>query len=238
MIKRATDAGIKKFFLPNIDSHSIASMLSLSAEDSNCLPLMGLHPCSVNESWEQEISAIEEYLFNKPDIKFWGIGETGLDYYWDKTLIEKQKVSFQQHITWAKQLQLPIIIHSRDSTDDCIEMISKNKDENLKGVFHCFSGTADQAKKITELGFFLGIGGVITFKNGGLDQIMEHIDIGNVVLETDSPYLAPVPYRGKRNESSYLTFIAKKLASIKNLDVSEVASITSANASKLFQLTF
>ncbi|HUM48108.1 MAG TPA: TatD family hydrolase, partial [Chitinophagales bacterium] len=178
----------------------------------------------------------EEYFFHQPEIKFWGIGETGLDYYWDKTFISTQKENFQLHIEWAKELKLPIIIHSRDATDDCIEMISKNKDERLTGIFHCFSGTLEQAKQIESLGFYLGIGGVLTFKNSGLDKVMEQLDLSHIVLETDSPYLAPAPHRGKRNESSYLKLVAEKLSAVKNLPLEEVAVITSANAKKVFQL--
>jgi len=198
--------------------------------------MMGLHPCSVKENWETEIGEIENSLFDKKH-KWYGIGETGLDYYWDKTFIEKQKENFQQHIDWAKQLQLPIIIHSRDALDDCIEMIRKNKNENLRGIFHCFSGTTEQANQIMELDFYLGIGGVVTFKNGGLDKVLSEIPMDYTVLETDSPYLAPVPFRGKRNESGYLKYVVKKISEIKNISEEEVATITTRNAEKVFQIT-
>jgi TatD DNase family protein len=179
---------------------------------------------------------INKFLFDQKKIRFYGIGETGLDYYWDKTLIEKQKENFQLHIDWAKQLELPIIIHSRDALDDCIEMIQKNKDEKLRGIFHCFSGTLEQAKQIMELDFYLGIGGVVTFKNSGLDKVMEQLSLSLVVLETDSPYLAPVPFRGERNESSYLKFVVEKIAAIKKLSVDEIATMTTENAMKVFNI--
>jgi len=234
MFQRALEIGVKRFFLPNIDSSSIEAMLVTSQSHRDfCFPMMGLHPCSVKENWDSEIKEIEKWLM-KTEHKWYGIGETGLDYYWDKTFIPKQKENFQKHIDWAKQLQLPIIIHSRDALDDCIEMIRKNKNENLKGIFHCFSGTIEQAKQIIDLDFYLGIGGVVTFKNGGLDKVLPEIDLSHVVLETDSPYLAPVPFRGKRNESSYLKYVVEKLALVKNISVEEVAAATTANAQKIF----
>ncbi|MCY7410879.1 MAG: TatD family hydrolase [Chitinophagales bacterium] len=236
MLQRADDAGVKKFFLPNIDSASIDSLLHLTSEhQTTCYPMMGLHPCSVKENWKIEIEKIETLLFNS-NYKWFGIGETGLDYYWDKTFIDLQKQNFQLHIDWAKQLHLPIIIHSRDSLSDSIEMIKKNKDENLTGIFHCFSGNEEEAGQIIEMNFFLGIGGVVTFKNGGLNKVLEKIPLTHVVLETDSPYLAPAPHRGKRNESSYLKLVVKKIAEVKNISEEEVAAITTANALKVFKI--
>lgn len=236
MMQRAANKGVEKFFLPNIESGSIKSMLTLStAFQDRCFPMMGLHPCSVKDNWKEEIMVIEEYLFQKPEIQFWGIGETGLDYYWDKTFTDLQQKNFQLHIDWAKQLKLPIIIHSRDATDDCIAMIRKNKDVNLTGIFHCFSGSIEQAREIIDLDFYLGIGGVVTFRNAGLDKVIEHLDLSHIVLETDSPYLAPVPFRGKRNESSFLSLVLEKLAAIKNLPVEEVAASTSENAKQVFK---
>ncbi|MEP7128180.1 MAG: TatD family hydrolase [Chitinophagales bacterium] len=236
MIHRAMHAGVDAFFLPNIESATIKSMLDLTATyREKCFPMMGLHPCSVKENWKEEINNIEDYLFRKPELQFRGIGETGLDYYWDKTFVPQQKENFQLHIDWAKELQLPIIIHSRDATDDCIEMIRENKSEKLNGIFHCFSGDLNQAKQIIELGFYLGIGGVVTFKNGGLDKVLEQLDLNRIVLETDSPYLAPVPHRGKRNESSYLRLIAEKISTLKNISTEEVASVTTSNANQLFE---
>ncbi len=236
MLQRADDAGVKKFFLPNIDSNSIDSLLQLSKEHSStCYPMVGLHPCSVKENWKTEIEKIQTLLFDS-NFKWFGIGETGLDYYWDKSFVDRQKENFQLHVDWAKKLQLPIIIHSRDSLSDSIEMIKKKKDENLTGIFHCFSGNEEEAKQIMDLDFFLGIGGVVTFKNGGLDKVLEKIPLTHVVLETDSPYLAPAPHRGKRNESSFLKLVVKKIAEVKNIDVEEVAAITTANALKVFKI--
>jgi TatD DNase family protein len=237
VLMRASQAGVTKLFLPNIDSGSVESMNLLSSQHRDtCHPMMGLHPCSVKENWNEEIQVIEKWLFNSSH-QWYGIGETGLDYYWDTTFIQRQKKNFQKHIDWAKQLRLPIIIHSRDALDDCIEMIARNKDENLSGIFHCFSGTAEQAKRIMELGFYLGIGGVVTFKNGGLDKVLPEVGLKQVVLETDSPYLAPVPFRGKRNESGYLTLVVKKISALLNLQEDEVAKLTTANALKVFQLS-
>lgn len=236
MMDRAISAGVDQFYLPNVDTGTIESMLDLcSTYRSRCFPMMGLHPCSVKENWQQEILTIEEHLFKRPDIRFKGIGETGLDFYWDKTFIEAQRENFKRHIAWATELELPLIIHSRDAMDACIQMISEHKSAALRGIFHCFSGTKEQAEEIINLGFLLGIGGVVTFKNAGLDQVLESIDLHHLVLETDSPYLAPVPYRGKRNESSYLPLIAARVAAVKQTLAEEVASITSANAKQLFQ---
>ncbi|MBX7108564.1 MAG: TatD family hydrolase [Chitinophagales bacterium] len=235
MMQRAFDKNIDTFLLPNVEAATIPSMLNLVEKyPHSCFPMMGLHPCSVKENWKEEVAAIHEYLFDRPSIKFYGIGETGLDYYWSKEFLSQQKENFQLHIDWAKELSLPVIIHSRESTDDCIEMIRKNKSERLRGIFHCFSGNAEQATQITGLGFYLGIGGVVTFKNGGLDSVLNMIELDYIVLETDAPYLAPVPHRGKRNESSYLPLIAEKIAAIKKVSADEVAAITTSNAKHLF----
>ena len=236
MIERAQQAGVMKFFLPNIDTASVDAMQLLSDQyPAVCYPMMGLHPCSVNEKWEEEISGIEQWITNDR-FQWYGIGETGLDYYWDKTFIDRQKENFLVHINWAKQFRLPLIIHSRDAIDDCISLVSQHKTDDLGGIFHCFSGTLEQARQIIDLGFYLGIGGVVTFKNSGLDKVMEETDLDQVVLETDSPYLAPVPYRGKRNESSYLQHVVKKLSEIKKIPKEEVATITTANALELFKI--
>lgn len=235
MFARAEDAGVKKFFLPNNDLTSVQAMVKLSTEHAHCYPMMGLHPAAVKENWEEELKQTEEWLLKK-EIKWYGIGETGLDYYWDKTFIAEQKENLQQHINWAKQLQLPIILHSRDAMDDCIEMMEKNKDENLQGIFHCFSGTMVQAKRIMNLGFFMGIGGVITYKKSGLAELVAELPMDFLVLETDSPYLAPVPFRGKRNESSYLKYVVEKIAEVKKIVVEEVARITSENAKRVSKI--
>lgn len=235
MLQRALEAGIEAFFLPNVDVATIDSMLQLAASfPDECFPMMGLHPCSVNDNWQSEIAAIEDQLFKQSQVKYWGVGETGLDFYWDKTFIPKQQENFQLHIDWAKTLGLPIIIHSRNATDECIATIRKNKSGKLRGIFHCFSGNLEQAQQIIDAGFYLGIGGVATFKNGGLDSVLDKIDLSHIVLETDAPYLAPVPYRGKRNESSYLKLIAEKVSLIVEKSVEDVAAITTSNARQLF----
>lgn len=244
MMQRAFDAGVQKLYLPNIESASVESMLQLSAKyPKQCFPMMGLHPCSVKENVEQELAGVEEYLFRKKNVKagssagdpaFYAVGEIGLDYYWDRTFVPQQQGAFREQIRWAKQLHLPIVIHSRDSTDDCIKIVRELKDENLRGIFHCFSGTLEQAKQIIDLGFYLGIGGVVTFKNSGLDRIVAQLDLKHLVLETDSPYLAPVPFRGKRNETAYITYVVKKIAEVKNCSEEEVAKATTENAEKIF----
>lgn len=237
MMQRAFDAGVGKFFLPNIDNSTITLMLELSKQyPGSCYPMMGLHPGSVKEDWQTENEKIEKRL-SETSSRWFGIGETGLDYYWDKTFIPQQKENFQRHIEWAKQYHLPLIIHSRDALDDCIEMVKRNNDQNLRGIFHCFSGTAKQAEQIISMDFYLGIGGVLTFKNSGLDKALEEIALSSIVLETDAPYLAPVPFRGKRNESSYLSLIVKKIAEIKKITEEEVSTITTQNAEKVFQVS-
>ena len=236
VIERAVASGVSKMFLPNIDSTTIESMLKVVANyPSHFFPMMGLHPCSVKENWEAELKVVEENLFNNK-VKFYGVGETGLDFYWDKTFIEQQKSSLVKQINWAADLNLPIIIHSRDATNECIELINNENKKNCFGVFHCFSGTLEQAKEIVDMGFYLGIGGVVTFKNGGLDRVLPNLSIDHIVLETDSPYLAPVPHRGKRNESSYLPHVVSKISERMNISEAEVVIATSKNSIKLFSL--
>lgn len=237
VISRMQDNHVDTCMLPNIDMDSIDAMHKLALADPGLFyPMMGLHPCSVKEDYRTVLDKMEENINNKR-INYIGIGETGLDYYWDITFKNQQKASLEIHIEWAKRFDLPIILHCRDSFDDVYSLIAKNNDEKLTGVFHCFTGTIDDALKVKELGgFYLGIGGVLTFKNSGLDKTVMELDINDMVLETDSPYLAPVPFRGKRNESSYLDRIANKLAEIKSLSIKEIADITSANAEKLFSM--
>jgi TatD DNase family protein len=232
MLKRADNEGIKKIFLPAIDNSSHENMLKVEAEFATCKSMMGVHPCSVKENYQEELRIAQEYLEKR---KFIAIGETGLDFYWDLTFKTEQQKVFQQHIEWSLQHDIPVVIHSRNSTDECIELISKNHNGNLKGVFHCFSGTIEQAKKVIDLNFYLGIGGVLTYKNSGLQTVLENLELENIILETDAPYLTPVPFRGKRNECSYLKFVVEKLAEIKKMSVDEIAEITTANAEKLFQ---
>lgn len=232
MIERAIASGINKFYLPNIDSTSIEGMLDLEKTYPGiCMPMMGLHPCSVNERVEQELKTVEEWL-NKRE--FSAIGEIGIDLYWDKTFFEEQKTAFKTQIDWALKFNYPIVIHCREAFDEIYDILSAYR-ILPKGIFHCFSGNFEQAQKIIALNVFkLGIGGVVTFKNSGLDKVVEQTDLKHLVLETDSPYLAPVPYRGKRNESAYLIKVAEKIAELKQISIEKVAEITSANADEIF----
>lgn len=233
---RAQNAGVTCFLLPNIDSKSIPLMERLLIEQENTIPMMGLHPAYVKEDWEKELAHIEKHLFDNP-MKYCAVGEIGMDLFWDKTFVEEQKIVFQRQISWAKQLQLPIAIHARDAFNEIFEIIDVENSESLKGVFHCFTGTLEQANKIINYGGFkLGIGGVITYKNSGLDEVVKSIDLKHLVIETDAPYLSPVPFRGKRNESSYLTHVVEKLSEIYQIPSKIIAEITSKNASTLFQL--
>jgi TatD DNase family protein len=234
LIESADKVGIIKILMPAIDSSTHNKMLETEQKFSTiCLSMMGVHPCSVKENYIAELDRAGAYLSQR---KFVAIGETGLDFYWDTTFKDQQYDAFQRQIEWALQYDIPVVIHSRNSTSECIDMVSKNQKGKLKGVFHCFSGSLEQAKQITDLGFYLGIGGVVTFKNAGLDKIVNEIDLKHVVLETDAPYLAPVPFRGKRNEPAYISYVAQKLADIKKTSVEEIASVTAANAQKLFGL--
>lgn len=241
MLQNAMNAGVQKFLLPNVDAESIPVMHQLCEQyPQNCFAMMGLHPCSVKENYLQDLAWVEQYLFqHKTEFQFKNfiaVGEIGLDYYWDKTLIPQQKDAFRKQIQWAKQLQLPIAVHARDSLDDILQIIEEEQDGTLNGVLHCFTGNIQQAEKGIALGFYLGIGGVVTFKNSGLDKVVEQISLKHIILETDAPYLAPVPFRGKRNESAYIKIIAEKLSQIKQVSVSEIATITTENAIKLFKL--
>ncbi|HUC83011.1 MAG TPA: TatD family hydrolase [Flavisolibacter sp.] len=232
MIAAASAAGLKAIYLPAIDSSTHERMLDTEKAFPLCRSMMGLHPCSVKEDFAKEIEIIKAYLSQH---QFIAVGEIGLDFYWDKTFTEQQYAAFHQHIELALQHQLPIVIHSRNAIDECIDVVAQYP--GLRGVFHCFSGNATQAEKIIELNFMLGIGGVVTFKNGGLDKVLPQVGLSHLVLETDSPYLAPVPYRGKRNEPAYTKLVADKIALLLNLSVEEVAAITTQNAEKLFSLS-
>lgn len=233
-ISRAKEQGISKILMPAIDSTTHQQMMKVEEEFAGvCVSMMGLHPCSVKGNFEDELSTVRNHLETR---NFIAIGEIGLDFYWDKTFLDQQYMAFDRQIDWALEMDLPIVIHSRDAIDECIEVVSKRQNGSLKGVFHCFGGSLDQAKAILGLGFYLGIGGVLTFKKAGLDKVLESIDLEHVILETDAPYLAPVPYRGKRNESSYLSLVARNLANVKEMQYDDVARITSANTEKLFRL--
>jgi TatD DNase family protein len=234
VVERAKEKGIRSILMPAIDSTTHFRMLQLEKDHPElCMAMMGVHPTSVKANYVEELRVAEDHLSRR---KFVAVGETGLDFYWDLTYKEQQYDAFRRQIQWAKQYDIPVVIHSRNSTNECIEAVREQQDGRLKGVFHCFSGTTEQAKAVMGLGFYLGIGGVVTFKNGGLDKVMQEIDLSYVVLETDAPYLAPVPYRGKRNESSYIIYVAEKLAGIKGSSVEEIAATTTANARKLFGL--
>lgn len=235
MMERAISLGVGHFYLPNIDKRSVEGMLQLETDyPGKCHPMMGLHPCSVGADYEEELAHVRDWLDKRP---FCAIGEIGLDLYWDKTFYEQQQDAFRRQIRWAKALNIPIVIHSRESTDECLAIVASEKDDTLRGVFHCFSGTLEQAKQVIDLGFYIGIGGVATFKNGGMDKVLPFIDLQHVVLETDAPYLAPVPHRGKRNESAYIQIIAERVAVLTEKPYLEVADITSRNAMALFSLT-
>jgi TatD DNase family protein len=232
MLRQCDDSDIKRIYMPNIDHTSIDSMLEVEhRHPKQCFSMMGLHPCSVKKDFENELYRVEEWLAKR---KFVAVGEIGTDLYWDKTFWAQQQEAFKIQVGWAKKYKLPIVIHCRESMDQAIELLEPLLDKQLTGIFHCFSGTLEQAKKIISMGFYLGIGGVVTFKNGGLDKILPDIEIKNMVLETDSPYLAPTPHRGKRNSPMYIPHIADKIAEIKNLSAEEVKLITTKNALNLF----
>lgn len=234
MMTRAGNERIKLILMPAIDSQNHPGMLKTERDfEGKCLAMMGLHPCSVKEGYKQELKTVREYFDKR---RFVAVGETGLDFYWDRTFTNEQYESFQTQIELALQYDIPVVIHSRNSIDECIKVIAKNQNGHLKGVFHCFSGNTEQAKQIIDLGFYLGIGGVLTFKNSGLDTVMADIDMNNIVLETDAPYLAPVPFRGKRNECSYLKYVVEKLSEVKKIPKEEIEDITTKNAKKLFSL--
>ncbi len=232
MLQRAFDAGVAELYMPNCNSETIDSMMQLAKEyPKQCLPMMGLHPCYVKEDYEKELTIVEEWLSKE---KFYAVGEIGLDYHWDLTFKEQQIIAFEQQIDWAIKYDLPIVIHSRKSTQDCIDVIRKKQNGSLKGVFHCFGGSLEEAKQIIDLGFYIGIGGVVTFKNSNLPDIIKEVGIGYVILETDAPYLAPTPYRGKRNESSYIPLIAERLVDVTQFELKDIARITTHNAHTLF----
>ena len=232
LIEVANTAGVERFFMPNIDSGSIKRMLELENEfPGKCFSMMGLHPCSVKENWKEEMAIVEDWLSKR---KFAAVGEMGIDLYWDKTFIVEQKIVFRKQVELANQYKLPIVIHTRDSFEVAYDLLKEMRKEEPCGIFHCFTGNVEQAKKVIDLGFYIGIGGVVTFKNSGLDKTVAEINLKNMVLETDAPYLAPVPFRGKRNEPVYLVKLAERIAEIKNCSLQDVAQITSENAEKIF----
>ncbi|MBU0696983.1 MAG: TatD family hydrolase [Bacteroidetes bacterium] len=231
-MQRCRENGIHRLFLPNVNSASIPLVLGLSKRYPEvCFPMLGLHPCDVKEDYEKELSQIYEVAEKE---RVYAIGEIGMDLYWDKTFIKEQQHSFRTQIAWAKELDLPIVIHCRDAFEEVFEVLEDLKDEKLRGIFHCFTGNLEQAQKVIQLNFYLGIGGVLTYKKAGLAEVIQDIDLKHLVLETDAPYLAPVPYRGKPNESAYLIHVAQKLAVIKGMSLEQVAEITTANSIKVF----
>lgn len=234
MLQRALDAGVRKLMLPNIDHDSIDGMHALcDAHPGICFPMMGLHPCHVKEDASKDLAEVERLL---SEGRYYAVGEIGIDLYWDKSLLAQQQEAFRTQVRWAKQLALPIVIHSRESFQECFAIVEEENDDSLRGVFHCFTGSVEEARSVTSLGgFFLGIGGVITYPKSGLAATMREVGAEHCVLETDAPYLAPVPYRGKRNESSYIPLVAQALAQATDRSLDRIAELTTMNAEKLFQ---
>lgn len=234
MMQRAFEAGVQRFFIPAIDSGYTKSMYQLEKDfPNNVYLMMGLHPCSVKENYEEELAHVEEQ-FNKRT--FYAVGEIGIDLYWDKSTLSIQQDAFKRQIQLAKQKKLPIVIHCREAFDEIFEVLESEKSENLFGIFHCFTGTQEQAERAISYNMKLGIGGVVTFKNGKIDRFLHEIPLEHIVLETDAPYLAPTPYRGKRNESSYLQLIAQKVANIYGISIDEVAKVTTKNSKNIFSI--
>lgn len=233
VMKRAADEGVEKFYLPAIDSSETENLLKLEQKfPGKCFAMMGLHPCSVKDDYEHELDLVYSFLQKR---KFAAVGEIGLDFYWDKSFATQQYKAFHRQIEWALEFILPVVLHTREAVQQSIDVIKEYKGKGLRGIFHCFSGTLQQALDIIDAGFYLGIGGVVTYKNAGLAEVVKEIDLKHIVLETDSPYLTPVPLRGKRNESSYLKYVIAKIAEVKNISVDEVVDITTKNAEVIFK---
>jgi TatD DNase family protein len=234
IMKNAVAVGINKIIMPAIDSSTLEAMLKVEQQfPEQCIAMMGLHPCYVKENHKEELKLVEEWIGKR---KFIAIGEIGLDFYWDKTFAKEQHIVFETQMQWALDLQLPIAIHTRNAMGETIEAVKPFAKKGLRGVFHCFSGSKESAEQIIGMGFHLGLGGVLTYKNAGVAEAVKDISMEYIVLETDAPYLAPVPYRGKTNEPAYMIEVAKKLAEIKSLPLHEIAAITTSNAEKLFGL--
>ena len=232
LMQRSLDNKVSRLFLPNVDSDSMALVFGLTEQyPEYCFPMLGLHPCDVKENFKEELDSISKEIARR---KIYAIGEIGIDLHWDKTTLSIQQQAFRTQIGWAKHSGLPIVIHCREAFDEIFDILSELKDDKLRGIFHCFSGTLEQAEKVIQLGFYLGIGGVLTYKNSGLDKVVQDISLDHLVLETDSPYLTPVPFRGKPNESSYLIYIAQKLADLKQVSLEEIAEVTTYNSRVVF----
>jgi TatD DNase family protein len=232
VMERAALAGVTKFYLPAIDKSTAESMFNLESKYADrCFAMIGLHPCSVSAAYEGELDFIKMLLKTR---QFAGIGETGLDFYWDTSFKKEQYIALNQQIGWALEYNLPLILHTRNAMQETIDVIKQYNGTGLNGIFHCFGGTIAEAQQIIDCCFLLGIGGVVTYKKSGLAEVLKDIDLVHIVLETDAPYLSPVPYRGKRNESSYIIEVAKKISEIKNVTVEEVKKLTTVNAERLF----
>ncbi len=234
VVQRALQNGVEHILLPNIDLDSIEPMLATEdAYPSVCRSMMGLHPCYVNENVKQTLDTIHGWFAKR---QFIAVGEIGIDLYWDKTFRKQQEWAFVTQLNWAKEMDLPVVIHTRDSIEETLALLSNEQDGSLRGVFHCFGGNIEEAKAINDLGFHLGLGGVSTFKNSGMDKVIPELDLDKVILETDCPYLAPVPHRGKRNEPAYTQLVLNRLAECRQIDVQQAQQITTANAKALFSL--
>tara|TARA_Y100001956_G_scaffold25720_1_gene25485 strand:+ start:1904 stop:2677 length:774 start_codon:yes stop_codon:yes gene_type:complete len=234
VVQRALEQGVEKILLPNIDLESIQPMLATEAAYPDvCRSMMGLHPCYVDSNVKQTLDTIHSW-FDKHS--FIAVGEIGIDLYWDKTYKAEQEMAFITQLNWAKEMNLPVVIHTRDSIEETLALLRSEQDGSLSGVFHCFGGSVEEAKAINDLGFHLGLGGVSTFKNGGMDKVIPHLDMNYVILETDCPYLAPVPHRGKRNEPAYVSLIAQRIADLRNCSINDINTITSKNVKQLFLL--
>ncbi len=232
VLERAKAAGIERIFLPAIDNETHEDLIEFAQKYADyCMPMMGLHPCSVNETVENELRIVRDYLTS---LSFMAIGEIGLDFYHSTDFKEMQFHAFNQQIEWGVEMSLPLVIHSRSSMDECIKSVEYVGNGKATGIFHCFGGDERQALKVIEMGFYLGIGGVVTYKNAGLAELVKRISLDHIVLETDAPYLTPVPFRGKRNEPSYIQYVAEKIAEIKGISIDEVVEITTQNAKKIF----
>jgi TatD DNase family protein len=235
MIQRAIDSGVERMYLPNCDATTIEPMFEVERKFPNhCFAMMGLHPCYVKENVDEELNIVRKWLDER---KFCAVGEIGLDYYWDKSFVEPQKRAFRTQIEWALEFDIPIVIHTREATKDTIDIVKEYSAKGIKGVFHCFSGSYETAMQIIDMGFYLGIGGVLTYKNAGLQEVVQRLDLKHLVLETDAPYLTPAPFRGKRNESHYVHYIAQKLSELKDVSIDELDRITTTNANELFKFS-
>lgn len=233
VVERAAELGVARLYMPNVDVASIDAMLEAEHRyPGQCIPMMGLHPCSVGKDFERQLYTMEDWLNKRP---FAAVGEIGIDLYWDKSWFEQQKEALRIQVGWAKAKGLPIVIHTRDAMPQTLELLEGLQDGQLQGVLHCFTGKLEEAQKAIALGFYLGIGGVATFKNGGLDKVLPHISLDRLLLETDGPYLAPVPHRGKRNSPEYIPLIARRVAELMEKDLQEVAAVTRNNTQKLFE---